>query len=135
MSKNKSKKISNREMLKITKRAFCTLYRMHPLVMVSGIIRTLWGALTPYIGIYLSAQLIGELAGNRNPERLRILVLWTLISAASIGLIGSVLDRWNDAQRRKIWYANEYLFIEKSLSMDFVRVDDSETQKMLSIIA
>ena len=134
MSKKKTKAMSNREMLKITKRAFLTLYRMHPLVMVSGIIRTLWGALTPYIGIYLSAQLIGELAGNRNPERLRILVLWTLISAASIGLIGSLLGRWNDAQRRKIWWANDHMFVEKGLSMDFVRVDDSETQKMLSTI-
>lgn len=134
MSNKKAEKMTNREMLKITKRAFCTLYRMHPLVMVSGIIRTLWGALTPYVGIYLSAQLIGELAGARNHERLRTLVLWTLISAATIGLVGSLLGRWNDAQRRKIWWENDHMFIEKGLSMDFVRVDDSETQKMLSTI-
>lgn len=134
MSKNKKERMSTREVLSITARAFRTLYRLHPLVMVSGITRTVWGALTPYVGIYLSAQLIGELAGARDPERLRVLVLWTLLSAAAIALVGSVLGRWNDAQSRKIWMANSYMMVEKMLTMDFVRVDNSETQKIRSTI-
>ena len=134
MSKNKKDKMSTREVLSITSRAFRTLYNLHPFVMVSGLARTIWGALTPYVGIYLSAQLIGELAGNRDPERLRALVLWTLISAAAIALVGSVLGRWNDAQSRKIWMAHEHMLVDKQLAMDFVRVDNSETQKILSTI-
>jgi len=134
MKKNKEKQMTNREAVRLNYRAFRTLYRMCPGLMLSSIINSVWGALTPYVGIYLSARLIGELAGGRDPMRLRTLVLWTLLSAAAIALIGAFLGQWRDIQNRKLWNSYTHLFVEKRLSMDFVRVDDSKTQKMMSTI-
>ena len=35
-------------------------------------------ALSPYATVWLSAQLVGELSGGRDPHRLMVWVLWTL---------------------------------------------------------
>ena len=39
-------------------------------------------ALSPYATVWLSAQLVGELSGGRDPHRLMVWVLWTLGTTA-----------------------------------------------------
>ncbi len=56
-------------------RALGIFYKYCPQRVVSGFVCIFWNAITPYVGIYLSALLIDELAGPRDPERLRFLVL------------------------------------------------------------
>ena len=92
MKKKQEESVTSREALKINLRAFRILYRMSPGIMVSGILDNIWRALSPYVGIYLSALLLDELAGNRDPGRLRALVLWILLSAAVISLINDAIQ-------------------------------------------
>ena len=134
MKKKQEESVTSREALKINLRAFRILYRMSPGIMVSGILDNIWRALSPYVGIYLSALLIDELAGNRNTDRLRTLVLWILLSAAVISLVGVTISRWKFAEDRKLWKSYDHLFVDKRLTMDFVHVDDSKVQKMMSTI-
>ena len=55
---------------KINVRAFKLLYERYPQMMLSRLFTEIWNSLTPYVGIYLSALIIGELAGCRDAERL-----------------------------------------------------------------
>ena len=130
----KTEKMSVKEVISITARAYKLLYKLSPQLMTSKMIKTILDALTPYVGIYLSAQIISELAGARSPERLRWLVLLTLCSAAAIALIGALLSRCYDAKTNELWIKYQHLFVEKDLSMDFVRLDSPDTHKLKSTI-
>ena len=134
MKKKNEKQMTAKEVCSVTLRGFKLLYRMQPKAILTSVILAIWSALTPYVGISFSAQIIDELAGSRNPERLWSLVLLTLGSAAIISLIGALLSRWNDAESEKIGSSYHHLFVAKNLDMDFVRVDDPETHKMLDTI-
>jgi len=134
MKKKDEKQMKAKEVWSVTLRGFRLLYRMQPKAILTSVILAIWSALTPYVGISFSAQIIDELAGGRNPERLWSLVLLTLGSAAIISLIGALLSRWNNAESEKMWASYHHLFVAKNLDMDFVRVDDPETHKMLRTI-
>ena len=134
MKKKDEKQMTAKEVCSITLRGFKMLYRMQPKAILTSVILAIWSALTQYVGISFSAQIIDELAGSRNPERLWSLVLLTLGSAAIISLIGALLSRWNNAENEKMWSSYRHLFVAKFLDMDFVRVDDPETHKMIRTI-
>ena len=126
--------MSGKDSAAITLRAFRLLCRIYPGVIISMIANIIWNALTPYVGIWFSAQIIGELAGGRSSEALKKLVLASLACAAVISLVGGIIGRWANAESRKTWFAEQYLFVSKNLDMDFVRLDRSETQKLLHTI-
>ena len=62
MSVKKDKKLLKwREAWKLNRRAFALIYKRCPHMIISRLVCVAWDALTPYIGIYLSALLITEL--------------------------------------------------------------------------
>ena len=60
-----------REALKLNTRALKLFYQYYPQIILSRFFSVIWISLTPYVEIYLSALIIDELAGNKNPARLR----------------------------------------------------------------
>ena len=68
-------------------RALKLIYKHYPQMVLSHLISVIWNALTPYVGIFLSALVIDELVGNRDIQRLQMLVIITLVSAAIIALV------------------------------------------------
>lgn len=134
MKKQKIRQVPAKEAAAVTVRAFKLLCHMYPGVIISKLANVIWRALTPYVGIWFSARIIGELAGERNPEELKKLVLLALCFAAAISLVGGILSRWENAEHRNTWFANNYIFVDKNLQMDFVRFDNPETQNLLHTI-
>lgn len=63
MEKN-SKLKSWRETRTLTSRAFRIFFKRYPQMVMSRLLSVMWTALTPYVGIYLSALVIDELAGS-----------------------------------------------------------------------
>lgn len=133
MEKYKKQK-SWREMRQLNVRAFRLLYERYPQMVLSGLLSVMWTALTPYVGIYCSALVIGELAGNKEPERLRMMVLLTLSSAAVIALVSALLHKWKETQNAGWWMKVERVFSEKMLEMDYANLDETETAERLSAI-
>ena len=133
MEKNKKLK-SWGEAIRFNNRALKIIYKRHPQMVLSRLISVIWGALTPYAGIYLSALVIDELAGNRKVERLQFLVLLTLFSAALIALGAAFLDKWKEAQGAGFWFKSEHILAEKLLDMDYVKRDERETAELHSTI-
>jgi len=126
--------VSMGKAFKINVRAFKLLYERYPQMMLSRLFTEIWNSLTPYVGIYLSALIIGELAGCRDAERLKFLVLVTLTSAVVIGVGSALLSRWMNTQASGRWQKFQRITAEKLLDMDFVDIDNPKTHELLSTI-
>lgn len=128
------KRMSVGETIKLNNRALSIFYKRYPQMVLSRFIIVMWNVLTPYVGIYFSALVIDELAGSRDIERLRFLVLVTLASAAVIALISALLNKWKETQNAGLWLRVNHLFSEKLLEMDYVNLDETKTAELLSTI-
>ncbi len=115
-------------------RAVKLVYRHYPQMVVSRLLSVIWNALTPYVGIFLSALVIDELVGNRDVKRLQMLVIITLASAAIIALGTAFLNKWKETQNAGWWLKIEYIVSEKMLDTDYANLDDTHTSEMLSTI-
>ena len=133
MKKGK-KKISWREAMRVNQRTFGLYCKKYPSMIFSRFMNVAWNALTPYVGIYLSALIIDELAGNRDLNRLKWLVGATLVSTAAIALISAILNKWQAIHHAGQWYRSEHILWEKLLDMDYVDLDKTETAALLSTI-
>lgn len=123
-----------RETYELSRRAMKLFYSRYPKMVISRAVNTVWSALTPYVGIYLSALVIDELVGGRNSSRLTFLVLLTLISAAAISLVSVLLGKWKSSAQAGIYMKIEALYSEKYLDADFVNIDCTETADLYSKI-
>lgn len=131
---DKKKLFSWKETVQINYRAILFLYRQYPQMILSQMICVIWNALTPYVGIYLSALMIEELSGARNPQRLKQLVFLTLLSAAGIALISAFLTKWRDTQGAGRMLKLQQLCAKKLFELDFITIDDSKMHELLSVI-
>ncbi len=141
MSKNREKNKKStkslpslREAWRLNRKALMFYYHTNPKLILSKILSTLWGALTPYVGIYLAAQVIEELAGGCDPVRLRELVLATLLSGALIALVSALLGRFAAIVDSSSWCSYDLSFSQKMMELDFPIADDPETRRKLSTI-
>ena len=134
MDKSKNK-LSWTWSVRFTIRALKTYYvvnRVHAIVYIAIMA---WEALIPYVGICLSACLIDELTNARNPERLKALVLVTLISAAVIGIVAAILYKIRRIYNDHVTWDNlEHIYAKKMMDMDFGKFDDTKTAEQRSLI-
>ena len=132
--KKAKKQMSWKEVFQMNIRGLKIFYEHYPQIVVSRIISVIWNALTPYVGIFLSALVIDELVGNRDIKRLQTLVIITLVSAAIIALGTALLHKWKETQGTGFWYKVEHIVSEKMLDTDYANLDDTHTAEMLSTI-
>lgn len=134
MDKSKNK-LSCIESVRLTRRAIKTYYAASSVHVIVYIAIMAWEALTPYVGIYLSACLIDELTNERNPEKLKALVLITLTSAAVIGIVSAILYKIRRIYNDHVTWDNlEHIYAKKMLDMDFGKFDDTKTAEQRSLI-
>ncbi len=91
-------------------------------------------ALSPYATVWLSAQLVGELAGNRDPNRLFPLVLWILGTTAVLSLCRSAAYRWKEVETDDMWRRHNKTYMDKQMSLDYVDEDSQRVYDMYSQI-
>ncbi len=128
------KQKSWKQAMKLNWRGLQILYSHYPQAVLSRMVYTIWTALTPYIGIYLSALIIDELAGGRDVHRLQFLVLLSLGAAAGIAMVTALLDRWKVIYNTGSWLMVERIYSEKLIGMDYAYLDETKTAEMLSTI-
>lgn len=104
-------KRSFREDWKMIVRGVKTWWKICPSILVYQIVAGTLDRLCPYFTLYLSALLLNELAGNRDPERLLVLAVTAVLGQFAI----SVMMRFLTG-KRELWMAmserrfNMYLF-------------------------
>lgn len=91
-------------------------------------------AFSPYVMIWLSAQIIDELAGQRRAEVLWSWVTYTLIASVLLTIITGIVKHWSTVCENKFRYRKNYVFTRKMLSMDFSDVDKTGTHDLRSQI-
>lgn len=134
MDKSKNK-LSWTWSVRLTIRALKTYYVVNRVHVIVYIAIMAWEALTPYVGICLSACLIDELTNARNPEKLKALVLVTLISAAVIGIVAAILYKIRRIYNDHVTWDNlEHIYAKKMMDMDFGKFDDTKTAEKRSLI-
>ena len=133
MEKTK-KKNTWKQVFRSYRRALGLLYNTYPQLIISRFIHTMWTALTPYVNIYLSALVIEELAGERNPKRLLQLVGITLVTASTISLGTALLAKWKNVQEACRFYKDDAVFSKKLLDMDFICIEDAKVQEQFETL-
>lgn len=128
------KKFSWRESFKVNFRGFKFLCKRFPKMMLLSISSVFVKALMPYIEIYLSAQIIGELAGACRPEVLRHMVCILLAVTLLLGAVRSVLLRYHEAEKQSRFMKLGSILDEKLLRMDYMELDKAETKERITKI-
>lgn len=126
--------MSWRELFKLNHRALKLFYQRQPQMVISRFLQVFWTVLTPYVGIFLSAQIIDELAGGRDVQNLHMLVLIALVSAAVIALGSAFLGRWAQTQNAGESLKVENILSEKMMELDYAALDEPHTAEQLSTI-
>ena len=93
-SKNKKDRISIQEAFIHTKRGFQIWWEYEPRMVISLTLLKLVTALTPYVPLYITARLVDELAGSRDPARLWQWLAALLLGTAGMGLLQALAKRW-----------------------------------------
>lgn len=120
------KKISFFDAWRLNLRAWRVFAGRCPMLFVTAFLSSAFSALSPYLTIWLSARLIDELTGVRDPQRLGNYVILILSVSLVTSLIGALLRRWRAYYKRTYIIFNR-VFADKYLSMDF---QDIESQKV-----
>lgn len=132
--KKTENKVSLKDALRYNFRAIQIFYHHYPQIVLSLSICEIYEAIFPYVEVYCSALIINELAGNRNLDRLKTLVLMTLLITAFLTLIDVFLKKWKTSQGAGVYWKIEKIFSEKTLNMDYIKIDDSKTSDLLYTI-
>jgi len=130
----KEKKTIYAETSSLHFRAIKIWWKISPMIFISKVVYAIYSALTPYIGIYISALFINELSNQRRPEELKKLVLLSLISALIIAVIDGIIQKLKEFYDNEYYYKKEKIFTNKLLDMDFCDIDDQKTHDKLSQI-
>jgi len=132
MSKNK--KMTMKEILALTKRGYLLWWQENPAIFIGIAFQSLTAGIAPYVAIFFTARILDEIAGSRDADVLRNLVLWALLCALVNGLLMAISKRWRNIQMEQLWFAHEKIIANKSLSMDFISVDDGRMKDLKSQI-
>lgn len=127
MKKEKSEKFPLKKTVKLTLRMFGIWYKNYPKLFFAATVCSIIGALTPYVNIYLTAQLINELAGGRDINKLLFIALIILVADAVLALLNSAFYHWKSCQYSGYYFKWIRFFSDKLLNMDYASLDNSYT--------
>lgn len=127
MNNQENNKVTMNEALACFFKALKIWYKSHPALLISSIVKSFFSAVSPYAALWFSAQLLNEIAGERNWEKLIILAVSTAVTAAVMAILGAISTRWYNAQLKMKYMYSRNVYLNKLHSMDFQRMDDPKT--------
>jgi len=132
--KKKTDKISLRLTIQTHLRGYKLIRKENPHLFLSIFLCSATKAVTPYVGIYLSALIINELAGARNADRLSALVVTTVCTTALLALLNAILQHWKTSNEAPLRFTNDKVYVNKMLNMEFSALDNQHTHDLRSQI-
>lgn len=129
------KDVKNKEMWTITRRGFLIWWKILPDFFIVSALRILVQSGFPFVTIYLTAQLLNEIAGERSIERIWGWVLPILLIGAVQALVGSWLGKWEfiAAWNKGIRKLAD-LFTDKHMALDFRDLESPAARDLYSQI-
>lgn len=126
------KKPSFGKAMKNTFRAWGLMFKRWPQRFIFSFLYNIVNSAIPYVSIWFSAQFINELSGSRDPEKLKMWVIWILAVDAVLFLISSILKHINNRYTIPTVLNENRIKEEKYLEMDFV---DATSQEVFDLDA
>ena len=125
-----SSKLTWKETSKLTLRCIRDIEKNVPGRILSTVLEASVKSISPYVTIWLSAQLINELAGQRRPDVLWTWVIWTMGVSALLQLADACLTRWVSAMNSIHNPRKENLYLQKLLDMDYADAGSQHTHDL-----
>ena len=128
------KKITMGHALSVHLRAAKQLHKVSPKYFVVTTLHSVIAALTPYVAVFFSAQVLKELALLRRAD---VLWQWVIAGALCTGLFAvlkAFLSQRNDTLLDDLYGRKEILFAQKMFSMDYADMDKQENHDLRSQI-
>ena len=128
--------MSWKEKMRLNKRALALWYREYPVLLVTTAVYAAINAALPYITIYFSAQILNELAGERQKELLVRRIVLLLVLEAVVLLVKAAFYRWNNSISNEVcrYLYDHRRYLDKLLSMDFCTAVDPAVHEQLNAI-
>ena len=125
-------KLTWRRTWQLTLRAWRIWWKRCPGYFAAVVLRDTIQALGPYVTIYLSARLINELAGSRDPQALLWWVGWQLGTLAFLTLAGGLCTHWVNYCEDTLYPLNRRIYMDKMLDMDYADLDRQAVYELYS---
>lgn len=122
--------MKTRKMLQLHLRGLKDLNGKCPQLIPSIFANAIITALSPYVTVWFSARLLGELSASRRPEVLGRWAVLTVVSLGLMALLTALADRWWECVKENTWYRKQQIFIEKQFSMDYAALEDQKNRDL-----
>ena len=129
--KSNRKSFFFREALSLSLRSIRLLRQYCPGVFLAQLCSAAVSAVSPYVTIYLSARLLGELAGLRRTEQVWFWVSLFLGMEAALGGLRALFSHWETGKKELFYQGKNKIFMDKLLHMDYIDIEKQETQDLL----
>ena len=116
-------KLDRRQAWHNTWRAMKIWWKIRPGLMIFTALLCIVKETERYAAIYFAARLLGELAGNRDPQQILVWAVLALGSAGVLSLLGGLLTRLQNYHQSAAERCVQRVFMDKMLSMDFAVID------------
>ncbi len=123
-----------RESVYYHKRGIKILHDRVPFLLLSTVFYTMVSSLFPYVGIWMSARIIDELAGDKRSNVIISLVIWTLVLTGVLTLTMWALHHLMMAKRAPLVSHVYRVYAEKMLHMDYAVMEAPRTKELLATI-
>ena len=100
---NKSDKMSWNEAFRINLRAIKLLNSQNKLMFPYMVLKTLFQTAFSYVSLFVTARLIGELAGERSVEKLIFWATFQLLSTAAFAILNGVMKHAYEVRTVNFW--------------------------------
>ena len=118
-----------KERIAVTRRGYRILKDCCPGLVRAKVISAALEALSPFVTIWFSAQIINEIAGSRNVGKLTLLVLMTVGLGFAFSMIRNALNRVVSEKEAGMWNDFPKIFADKQMSMDFADLENQDIRK------
>ncbi len=132
MSNNKKRTM--REDWRLIKRATRIWNEIMPHFWFWQVFCTLFETFTPYFGLYMSALMVNELAGNCNVERLLALAAITVVGIFIISVVTRFFQSKRTMKDFLLWQKHEGFFVNAQNDMQYEHLEDPDVVLMRSKI-
>lgn len=123
------KRLTVKERIRITKRGIGVLNRYCPGLAGGKATSAVLAAVQPLVSVWLSAQIINELAGARRMKQIILLVAAVVLTNFFVLLIKSIVDRVTEEKEARMWDFFDKVFADKAMTMDYADLEDAKILK------
>ena len=124
------KKTTVSHALSVHLRAARELHRISPRFFASATLHAVVAALTPYVAVFFSAQILKELALMRRADVLWQWVIAGVLCTGLFAVLKAFLYQRNETLTDDLWGRKEILFAQKMFSLDYADMDKQENHDL-----